>query len=197
MSVDLPTWPSPATYEPRQVSYGSDLTPPMGGDIQRMVRLGDRWAMDITMPTMTRSDADFWIAALMAGFSDSVVLNVPQPKNGVGAPGAPQVNGANQSGITLALKGLTVGYNLNVGQWLSIIVSGRRYLHRLTASVVANGSGQASVSIWPMLRVSPANSATVEIVQPKIEGLVKRDSIRQPMITGQLVNLSFSIMEQK
>jgi hypothetical protein len=198
MSVLLPTSPQPAKLTRRPVSYGNDLTPPLGGDVQRLVRLGDRWAMDAEMPAMTEADADLWEAALLLGLSDSVVLNIPLPKAGVGSPGAPLVNGAGQAGLTLAVKGLAASYPIKVGQWLSLVVSGRRYLHRATAAVAATSGGLATVSIWPMLRVSPANGDTVEIAQPKIEGLIPRDQISAMLDLGHIATgLKFTLTEQK
>ena len=56
------------------------------------------------------------------------------------------------------------------GQFFSILAGGRHYLHMATAITVANASGLASVPIFPMLRVSPADNAACHFAKPMIQG---------------------------
>ncbi|ESQ83258.1 hypothetical protein AEAC466_13480 [Asticcacaulis sp. AC466] len=197
MSVTLPSWPSPQQFTPRLIGYGNDLTPPLGGDIQRIVRLGDRWAVEVTLAPQYREDAEIWLSRLAQGTRDSVIYDWPQREGGVGTPGTPVVNGAGQSGNSLSLDGLTPGYVIGEGQFFSVIVSGRRYLHMATAAVTVNGAGQAVVPILPLLRVTPPDNAVVEIAQPKIEGLIQKDDVTLPMGATGIIILKFSITEQK
>lgn len=198
MTIALPASPYPAMFTPRRVSYSNDLTSPLGGDTQRLLRLGSRWAVDVVLPQMTRADAEYWLGPLIAAERDTALLNWKQPPAGVGTPGAPVVNGAGQTGATLNLSGLTPGYNLNIGQFFSFVTGGRRYVQMVTSLSVADGSGHAAASVWPLLRVSPADGDTVEISQPKIEGLISNfDSFPIDVWNAEVVNLKFTITEQK
>lgn len=197
MSVILPPLPALAAFTPSLLSYVSDLNGPLGGPTQRLLRLGDRWKVDVVLAPLERGDADAWLAILMAAARDTAVLTWPQPDDGVGNPGAPVVDGAGQAGMTINLRGLTPGYNLNVGQMFSLISGGRRYVHMVTALSVANGSGMASVAITPMLRAQPADGDTVEVVQPNIEGLIATESLNLPYGAGGMTQVKFTLTEQR
>lgn len=196
MSVSLPSDPYFVSCTPRLVSSGNDLTSPVGQAVQRIFRLGDKFAADIVMPPMVRATADKWFSKLMQGMRSTVVFDWPLPDAGVGTPGAPLVNGAGQIGTSLTLDGFTALYPIKDGQFFSIVQSGRRYLHMVTADVTASGDGQATVSFLPMLRISPSDNAVVEFAQPKIEGLIQADDLRFPIGVDHIVALTFSITEQ-
>lgn len=196
MSIALPSDPYFVSCTPRVVASGNDLTSPVGQVVQRILRLGDKFAADIIMPPMTGATADKWFSKLMQGARSTVVFDWPLPDDGVGIPGAPLVKGAAQVGTSLIIDGLTPGYTLKDGQFFSIIQAGRRYLHMATADVVASGAGQFTVSFLPMLRVSPSDNAVVEIAQPKIEGLINTDDLTKPTGVDHFVSYVFSITEQ-
>ena len=101
-------------------------------------------------------------------------LRVPYPLlDPQGSPGAPVVDGAGQSGTSLAVRGLTPGYAVKEGFWLSIVdADGQHYLHTATAPVRADTSGDATLSIAPMLRVPFADGAAVNLAVPMVEGFV-------------------------
>lgn len=96
-------------------------------------------------------------------------MPIPQDID-VGNPGSPLVSATVVSGMTLPLKGMAAGYPIKAGQFLSIIRSGRRYVHIFANDAVVGGGGTISAAIWPMLRVSLSANDVVEIAQPKIEG---------------------------
>jgi hypothetical protein len=73
------------------------------------------------------------------------------------------VSGAGQTGRTLATSGWGgAGVKLLAGQFVTV----NNQLLQLTADVVANSSGNATLSFEPALRVSPANGAPVEVRNP-------------------------------
>jgi len=193
MPITLPTSPAPASIAIGLISARNELSPAFGGPTQRLNRKGSRWRAVVTLPVMTYVDALAWID--LRAEADTVVLDVPQPGLVIGTPGTPLVNGAGQLGSSLAIDGLTVGYVIRKGQYLSVVISGQRYLYQATAQVTANGSGQATVAIRPMLRASPPNDAVVEIAAPKIEGFVKTDPMFE-VNAAQHVGLSFEIEER-
>lgn len=193
MPLTLPTSPQPAQIAVGLVSARNDLVPAFGGPTQRLNRKGSRWRAQVTLPPMTYAEALAWTD--LRAEADTVVLNVPQPGLEIGSPGTPLVNGAGQLGSSLAIDGLTAGYVVRKGQYLSVVISGQRYLYEATAAVTANGSGQATVAIRPMLRASPPDNAVVEVAQPRIEGFVKTD-VMFSVDAARLVGLTFEIEER-
>ena len=172
MPVTLPTEPAPEDIGWVPVDFGGTLQGPLGGRAQRVNRLGNRWAMRVEIPKMSVEDGLIWSAALVRAVQSGALYQVRQPGLDIGTPGMPLVNGANQAGSVLIADGFTAGYEMVAGQFFSIIVSGRRYLHQIAADVTASGGGAATLAITPALRVSPADNAVLEFAQPYIEGLL-------------------------
>lgn len=171
MPLTLPTTPAPAQFALELVTARNEATPAFGGPVQRLNRKGSRWRATVSLPAMTYAEALAWTDLRVE--DDTVVLNVPQPGLDVGSPGTPLVKGAGQLGSSLLIDGLTAGYGIRKGQFLTVVTGSQRYLHQATAAVTASGAGEATVAIRPMLRVSPADNAVVEIAAPKIEGFVR------------------------
>lgn len=75
----------------------------------------------------------------------------------------PLVNGAGQTGRSLNTDGWPNSTTvLSAGQFVTI---GNQLL-QLTADVTSNGSGQATISFEPAIRVSPADNAAIEYKNP-------------------------------
>ncbi|MFD1103721.1 hypothetical protein [Sphingobium olei] len=169
MSILLPAKPAIRRMRPMVVSFGSTLTPFLGGPTQRILRLGTRFAMRVTMPPMRAEVGRQWTSALARGTEAGVLMPIVQDID-VGNPGAPLASAAVTAGMLLPIKGLTPGYAAKDGQFLSIVHNGRRYLHIFAADQVANGSGVLNALIWPMIRTGLSVNDVIEIAQPKIEG---------------------------
>lgn len=195
MPLNLPTNPAPSQVTARPVSARNDLRPAFGGSTQRLLRKGTKYALDVVMPPMPYTTAMDWID--LDDETETVVLKVPQPGLDIGSPGAPQVNGANQTGSTLAIKGLTPGYVIRKGQFLSIMTGGQRFLYRAKAAATANGSALATVTLQTLLRYPPANNDTVEIAEPRIEGFVQANAELWTVDVARLVGLQFTIEERE
>lgn len=196
MPVTLPTCPPALDYTPRLISARLDLAPAFGGPLQRRGRLGSRWAFDIRLDNMRAETAREW--EMLEVEDDTVVWSIPQPGLVIGSPGSPVVNGAGQSGSQLAVSGFSGGYTMRRGQWLSIVIGGRRYLYRCRVQTSADGSGNMIIPIRPMLRVQPTNGAVVEVADPKIEGWVQ--GFGGPNIRrrgGMVLGASFTVEERR
>lgn len=194
MGVSLPSSPAPAKITPRPARVGFDL-----GDtvVQRINRMGDRFAFDIAMPKMERAEGEVWVSRLLSSFGSSAVMDYPQPYGGRGDAGAPLVNGAGQAGMILNVDGVTPDFVFPEGPLFSLFTGGRRYCHVITGTPAANASGQAALTFWPMLRVSPANNAVIEYAQPKIEGLIGGDQGSWTIDVAQHIGLVFTITESR
>jgi hypothetical protein len=83
--------------------------------------------------------------------------------------GTPLVNGASQSGGELVIDGATPDVTgwLKAGDYIQLGSAGTSRLHKVLQDVNSDGSGNVTLDIWPHLRSSPADNATVIISNPK------------------------------
>ena len=193
MSLILPTSPAPASMTVALISTKNTLTPATGGDEQEIRRKGSKYALTFSLPVITYSHSMDWSDLHAEG--ETVVMRVFQPGFDTGAPGAPLVKGAGQIGSALIVDGLTPGYVIRKGQFLSVLTGGQRFLYRARADVTASG-GEAVIQLGTLLRRPPADNAAVELAQPMIEGFV-RDLGEWTVGVDRLVSLQFTIRERE
>ena len=195
MSILVPTPAGIASGTPRLLDFGITQTPPLGGPALRYNRIGNRFALDVTMPSLLTSGIGrVVISALLQGLTQGVLFAFPA-SIAPGLPGNPQVNGAGQQGSTLQLKGFTPSYVVANGAFFSIIYAGRRYLHQANADTVANSSGAMALSITPMLRISPNDGAVCEFAVPYIEGFLSGSAQEWKLPASPYLNVSFTVTE--
>lgn len=196
MPLILPTWPGPSSMTPRPIFTRNETRPASGaGPVGRNLRPGTRWAWDIELPAMSYVESLAWDDLLSE--DETVVMEILQPGLVIGAPGAPLINGANQSGRTLNLKGLTPGYVFRKGQWLSLIQNGQRFAYKSSAAATADGSGNMALPLRTMLRVPTLNNAVVEIAQPMVEGWPTVDTDSLTVGVDGLVSPRFTVEERE
>ena len=192
--VTLPSTPPPAGMSIGKVSAANVLTSAMQGSDSEIDRKGERYALTFTMPSMSYVESMAWSVLSRKGIT--LVMEVQQPGLDVGSPPAPLVKTAGQQGVFLLIDGLGVGYTLRVGQFLSLIVAGQHYLHRVATQVTSAADGSALVELQEMLRVPPPDNAVVEIVAPKIEGY-PRDISEVSVGLDHEVAIQFTIRERE
>jgi hypothetical protein len=185
-SILLPTTPGPRAAKMNLMSFGTVLTPFLGGPTQRINRLGTRWSMMVSMPPLkAEPDGRVWASALAQAVESGAVMPIVQDID-TGAPGAPVVSANVASGSILPLSGVTPGYQLRAGQFISIIHAGRRYVYTIREAVTVGVGGAVSASIFPLLRTALSTGDVVEVATPMIEGWIDSafgwDVLQTPMI---------------
>jgi hypothetical protein len=198
MAIALPSTPLPNQAVPSLRVFGGVIEPPTGGEAQNIVRVGTRFAVNVTMPRLKpEPDGRIWTAALVSARAagSRVTMPFPQPGLDIGSPGSAAVNGGGQLGNILQLLGMTVGYVVRRGQFLSIATGGRNYLHMATADTTVDGSGHVALPIAPMLRVSPTNSASVNFAAPVIEGNLEGSEQSWTLVRARTIGIQFTIAE--
>ena len=195
--ISLPTFPSPNGMQVMLRDFGGVLTPFLGGPEQILVRAGTRFGVRVTIPPLRTDDLGrVYVARLLQGRTNGVLMKWPNLEFDPGTPGTPLVATHTASGSSIALKGLTPGYIIKEGQYFSIIIGGKRYLHMATANVTASGTGTATVNIFPLLRKAAAVDNVVELAQPMIEGFVSPgDELGWQIASNRFMDISFTIME--
>lgn len=165
---------------------------------------GQWWEADITLRRMRRTHIGDWRAffAKLNGNEGTFLLGVdpefavPSGSAGV-TPGTPLVKGALQSGNVLNIDGLPVsvsGYLLP-GDFVQIGTGLSTRLYMNLDTVNSNGSGEASLLLWPSLRSSPADNAPLTVSACK--GLFRMfgGSSEDSITPGTFFETGFSAIE--
>lgn len=157
--VQLPDLPRRTKVRQRLVEFGNDLTPFAGGPVQRLLRFGARYALEVTLPPMSLALARTFLAARARAATSGATLRVAVPTLG----GGEAVTG--RTATAGAGEGLTIsdGSGIEPGVFFSFVADGRSWLHMVTS--VAG----AALTVAPMLRADPTGQA-LEFSEPMIEG---------------------------
>lgn len=163
----------PASPGFRKIKFGFNdvvggTASPFTGSQQVMKWPGEWWEGQASLPPMTRADAENWIAflGLCHGRFRKFLFTDPSGRTprGTGA-GAPVIDGDNQGGSVISLKGFTanaVGVFLR-GDYFEI----NNHLHKFLSDEDADANGKASFDIFPALRESPADGTPIITTNPK------------------------------
>lgn len=186
---------SPQASAPRLLDFGGFLTPSTGAPVQRVDRLGNRHAHDVTLPPMrAEPDGRVWVSRLKRAKTEGAFMRFPQVGFRNRVSGSPIVAAPVAAGRSLPVAGLGARCVIREGQWLSIIHGGRRYLHSVDAEIVAGADGTVTLAITPLLRTSLDTGDVIELAQPRIEGLILED-FGWSIDKARTVGLSFTITE--
>lgn len=191
--IELPSKPKPNQMTPGMIDRGYILR---GASSLRVDRAGNRWAFNFTYPPMQQDEADTFTAPLARAKRQGVRIYLPV-RVPQGIPGAPLVDGAvTAAASSLDVKGLNVGYVARVGFWLTIVdADGVGYLHRVVETVVADGSGNATLQIEPPLRAPFADGDTVHLGKPFIEGFIDGQQWTYDIGSDEFTTLSLTVEE--
>lgn len=199
--ITLPAAFAAAAITLRQNNTVGESVSPFSAEQQIYVHQGQWWEAEIKLPPMrNRADAESVLAAFLSlrGKEGSFLLPAPNPSvRGVGG-GTPVVNGGSQTGLVLAVSGAplsTTGW-LKAGDWIQLGSGSTARLHKVLVDANTDGSGNATLDIWPRLRSSPANGATVTIANcVGLFGLVS-NSIEYEIGQGMTYGFSFAARER-
>jgi hypothetical protein len=148
-----------------------DIPSPFTGQSQ-VVSFPGQWVeVTLTLIAMRRADAQDWSGWLtsLKGHVGTFLLGDPLRPTPLGsaasAAGTPLVMGGAQTGNTLAVDGLPFNATnyLKRGDLINLGTGASTELYEVQKDVSSNGSGEATLDIWPNLRTSPANNAAVVV----------------------------------
>jgi hypothetical protein len=194
MSIDLTALPIRAATPMPQRAGGMQASA-LGGAILQVDRMGDRWSFQFETPQMKlEPDGRLWQALFDQAEGAGAIVRVKQPGFVVGTPGTPVVASNTAAGRSVPLSGLTAGYPVKAGQWLSIIHAGRSYLDKVVADVTASGGGTATVTLKNLIRTPLSAGDVVALAAPVIEGVISGD-YNAPWPSNRLAAFSFTVTE--
>lgn len=162
-----------------------------GTNVQNFIRLGQKWAFDVSVGRMSLDDAIEWIE-LENGAPVSIPLSILQPSNVMSSQGTPVVKGAGQTGAFLLIDGAE-NAPIRKGQWISVSFGAdERDVYRVTGEAAQVG-GEHTIPVSPILRRSPADNASVELIAPSAYGLARFSGL--PYDVGGVAPFQFSFEE--
>lgn len=162
---------------------------------------GEQWMIDVSLPVITRPEvAALWKAfgAKMRGSYNYVLLGDPLGKTPSGvATGTPQVAAGGQTGSVLLTKGWTNSVTgiMKAGDYIQLGTGENARLHILTEDANSDGSGNATLSIEPALRSSPALNQAVIIDNPRGAFRLDSNTWSWSAAPGPKYNISFGARE--
>jgi hypothetical protein len=170
---------------------------PFTGQQQSQEWSAQYFQAQVTLPRMTRAQAENWIAALMScrGMANTFMLGDPAGKTPRGANlGTPLINGNNNGGSSVSIKGWTPNTNniLLRGDWIQMPDN---HLHKVLSDENADGGGVASFDIWPDLRSTFLDGAPV--ITTNAQGIFRLASNEQSWDIDEAITygLQFTAME--
>ncbi|MES2902831.1 MAG: hypothetical protein V4696_01475 [Pseudomonadota bacterium] len=194
--IDLPDYPSPNGASPGLVDFGAFLRPPLGGPVQRVDRMGNRFAASFTMPPMPHGKLGrIWVSRLLRGKTEGARIAWPLLDFDPGLPGLPTVNGSGQAGRSLIVEGVQPNYTFREGQPFSVITGGRHHLYFVDAEVIASGTGTATLAVTPMIRVEHLDGDECHFAKPMFEGFILGEGWQWEMDLNHHNGINFAIEE--
>lgn len=167
---DLPAVKAPRSVELRAVTAtGLSRSPFTGAEISYQWSL-ERWEVDLSLPPMTRVDAEAWAAWILSlqGRAKTFLLGDPLgavPRGSARDADLLTVDGAGQTGHALALTSApasVAGY-FKAGDYLQLGTGSTARLHKILEDAHSDGTGRVTVDLWPALRGSPPDGASVKV----------------------------------
>ena len=130
---------------------------------------GKMWAASVTLPPMTRADAEAWVTFIMSlkGQLGTFLMGDPSgavPRGSAStAPGTPVVDGAGQEGSSLNIRGAPAsasGYLL-AGDYIQLGGGSSAALFKVLVDVDTDVSGDATLELWPDITSAVGDGSTV------------------------------------
>lgn len=163
---------------------------------------GQMWQADVTLKPMRRSDAEEWISWLVSlkGQFGTFYLGDPlacTPRGSARDADTITVDGATTSGNTIDIQSAPVSTTnyLKAGDYLQIGTGTSRQLFKVLQNVSTDSSGTATVDVWPNVRTSIADNASVTV--QSTQGLFRLASNETSWSVNEasIYGLTFGAME--
>lgn len=171
MALSFPlTFPSSGVteIEIRMINAVASTRSPTSGQQYYQQHSAQYWEADIKCPKMDRATAAEWQAFLasLQGRYGTFLMGEPEAATARGvATGTPLVNGASQTGNVLVTDGWTISTNniLRQGDFIQI----GTHMYMILKDVNSDGSGNATLDVWPNLRSDVTDNAAITVSNPK------------------------------
>lgn len=190
--VTLPVVPPPRAIEFRPISVVGMTASPFTGAQEVQAHQGEWWELRLDYsPFVSRELAENLIATFVSlNFREHTLRVRAYPRTPRGTWTDGFVNGAGQTGKTLAITGAGANATAKRGDFLQ---QGSQ-LHKVTADATLNGSGAGTIDIWPAIRSAPSHGSGVTVTNPA--GLYRlKEPFTWSLEVAMVYGFSISLME--
>lgn len=162
---------------------------------------GELWIAKVALRPMPRAEAQPWMGVLaaMRGFQGTFLMGDPRRTSPLGvATGSPLVNGAHVSGAkTLSTKGWTAAVTniLKAGDLIQLGSGAATRLHQVNANANSDGSGNASLEIYPSIREALAGNEAITLNSCKSTFMLLESDPEWTVDNQRLYSIGFSAVE--
>ncbi len=164
---------------------------------------GEWWSAEVTLPPMARSDAEYWVAFLVAlrGVTGTFLIGDPSSPSPQGSGlGGPLVFGSSQTGTQLTTSGWSASQSnlLSPGDYLQVGPSESVPLPRLYKALTpvdSDGSGHAVIDIFPRLRESPGSGDAITIHSAVGTFRLAKNTSEWDVDAAKVYGIAFSALE--
>jgi len=173
---------------------------PFTGQQQVYKHQGQWWEAEVSLPPMKRDEAEQVVSFLikMNGQYGTFLMGdfLSTAPRGIGT-GTPLVNGASQAGDELVTDGWTVSTTgiLKAGDWIQLGSASTATLHKVLDDVTSDGSGNATLNIFPNLRSSPGDNAAITISSPKGRWRLASNETDYAIDNASIYGMTFACIE--
>ncbi len=173
---------------------------PFTGQQQVYKHQGQWWEAEVSLPPMKRDEAEQVVSFLikMNGQYGTFLMGdfLSTAPRGIGT-GTPLVNGASQAGDELVTDGWTVSTTgiLKAGDWIQLGSASTSTLHKVLDDVTSDGSGNATLNIFPNLRSSPDDNAVITISSPKGRWRLASNETDYAIDNASIYGMTFACIE--
>jgi hypothetical protein len=198
--LDLPFARAFAQASVRPNSVVETNVSPFTAEEQLYAHQGQWWVADMVLPPQKGASAARWKSFLtkLNGREGTFLMGDPGYAGPRGvATGAPLVNGAGQTGLALAVDNFTANITgiLLEGDYIGLGSGSTSRMYQVMTDANSNAFGQVTLDIWPRLRYSPADNATVEVVNPRTVWRLTSNEREWQVSPGVIYSMRFGARE--
>jgi hypothetical protein len=199
--LSLPITSSPASIVITAAAINSISISPYTYQQQTQVYPGQWFEASISLPSMKRDSAEYWIAFLLSlnGKQGTFLLGDPSGSipRGV-ATGTPVLSGAHSSATgTLTTTGWTISTTgiMKAGDYIQLGTTSASRMHKLLADANSDGSGNATLYIWPNTRIAYASSTAIAVTSCKSVFRLSNNKSQWSITEAQIYGIDFTAIE--
>ena len=189
-----------ASMNIRAVSVVGASVSPFTGQQQVYKHQGQWWEAEISLPSMKRDEAE-QVASFLIKLNGKYGTFLLGDKaniapRGVGT-GIPLVYGGSQTGDQLITDGWTVDTTgiLKAGDWIQLGSASSSRLYKVLDDVNSDGSGIATLNIFPNLRSIPSDNSTIIVNSPKGQWRLSSNETNYSINEASIYGITFACIE--
>lgn len=169
--ITLPTAPGYRRVSIQPRSSVAAYSSPFTFQQQVYAHPGQMWTGEFELPPMSRTEAAPWVAALTSlnGTEGTFYFGDPSWTTARGiATGTPVIKGAAETGYDIDTDGWTISQTgiMKAGDWVQIGATTAAKLHMVMADANSDGSGNATLTLWPAVRTAFADNTALTVASP-------------------------------